>query len=262
MPNLWIKSILVNCKLGLTFFSCCLCLVLGCSKRLQPKVTSTTSITFKNNQEFQNLLSNNALTYQTLKLRGRGEYSENQKNISFQYRIHYYHDSLIWCSISAFGFQGMKILIRNDSSFIINYLEKSIKLLKNEEMLAQIGSAFSLHDLQKVLLGELPLLELENNTVMNQKNYISIHNKNSSNKISYKIAHDNLRLAEFYIQNDTLTSSMQYQDYHSVPTFPGNLILTIKGNRNLKISLKHQELEFDPTNIHFQFQIPANYVQE
>jgi len=63
--------------------------------------------------------------WQNVDIRGKGEFEQGNTQQSFTYRLKLIRDSVIWVSISKFGFEGVRALITTDSVFVLNRLDRT-----------------------------------------------------------------------------------------------------------------------------------------
>lgn len=100
-------------------------------------------------------LAADQLSYTTLALQYKATFiGERRQN--FTLRVHILKDSLLWLSAGLLGLEGARALVRPDSAFLMQRLEKTLYYAALDT-LRQLFPAYTLSDLANLLLGRWPI---------------------------------------------------------------------------------------------------------
>ena len=178
-------------------------------------------------------------------------------------------DSLIWISVSVkLGFEGLRLLIDQDSVAIINRGEKTYTKLSYEEFSEQLNFNLSYDLIQSVLLGDMPLPNTDSDQVVEDGNFVRIVQNKEDLVVENYIDKNLNKLFQIKILEKQSGNSLQldYKDFKALEnkTFAhsDNIVLNYdakSGNVNTEISLEYNKVSFEDKPLRFPFNIPKRY---
>jgi len=201
-------------------------------------------------------LTTDQLSYTTMALQYKATLAGERRQ-NFNLRIHLLKDSLVWLSASLFGMEGARGLIRPDSAFLLQRLEKTL-YYTTLDTLRSLLPAFSLSDLSNLLLGRWP-------EGLSSLNWLW-EPQSSTLSTSYRQAHlrailtsSPLRIASWEVALPTGTTLSLTYEWSDKP-IPTRISLTLPSGENLLLQL----VEFAPhaPDLGFAFRIPPDYKRQ
>jgi hypothetical protein len=254
------------CLLGLS-----LSVLPGC--QLTQKLTKDPEIAQLNKRRFLNAALDKAPAYNTLAIRGKGYFKQGDQRQKFSYRINLKRDSLIWASMTAFGIEGIRAIIRQDSAYVVNNLKNTY--YKTDLGIIEQYAGFSLDftTLQGLFIGSPHIAQAAQPLQAKEARWREKQGK------AYELFRERRGGYDFqYFFNDTtgqLTyidaqaqhrkrrSLIFYGDYQVVDEqgFPYLAKMAFEGRQPMKVELEHKQIEVDPERINFRFTIPEDYVR-
>lgn len=223
-------------------------------------------------------MSANQYEFQWLKGKLKGVYSiDNRKqNFSGQFRIR--RDSVIWCSITAMNIEVIRVMVRQDSVFLLNRLEKTYFATTVDYINKMLDTDVDFDMLQALLLGnDIPYYEkdkfdlsehastYELNTLGRRKlkKYVETTTDNQRVLIQkIQVSKGNFKIIEQSVKqlrtpNKKLTAT--YEDFENIGgLFPTNVEFVVSGTKKLNISFKFSKVIKDD-KFRFPFKFPSRY---
>ncbi len=186
---------------------------------------------------------------------------DDQKNVNVHIRM--LKDSLVWISAGLFGIEAARVLINKDSMVVLNKLEKTYMVYKNEAISGFSDVPLTVGQIQNLIIGQ-PVYALKLYKIaMNNDARISIQYPQEKFITSHQYGKQFYTIDTTAI-NDRTTSNYamaRYQDYSVVNghNFPLTTYLTASnGNKLIYIDMKFQDTDFE-TVVTFPFTIPSSY---
>ncbi len=105
---------------------------------------------------------NNLLLRATLEGSGDGQEIRASANIIWL------RDSVIWINVKKFGIEGLRVLIKRDSAYIVNRIDRSYGVLSLESLMSEYGVPGGFELLQDMLIGSawfLPNMHMTSDTL-------------------------------------------------------------------------------------------------
>lgn len=206
------------------------------------------------------------------------DYEIDNNNTSFSGQIRIRKDSIIWISISKFSIEGARILITQDSIFVVNRLDNNYFKSDFNYINRFINNAIDFDMLQALVLGnDLKYYEndkfksnYENgfislNTVNRHKLKKYIKNENDKLKIlvqnilvdpeTYKIK--NLTVKEVK-ENNKLKINYDNFEFIEKQLFPKLLHVSIISEKQINITIEYSKIYINES-LNFPFKIPEGY---
>ena len=223
-------------------------------------------------------MTKNQFNFEWLSVKFSADYEIDNNNTSFSGQIRIKKDSIIWISISKFSIEGARILITQDSIFVINrmdnnyfksdfnYINRFINSTVDFDMLQAfiVGNDFKYYENDKFKSS----FDGENfhlNTVNRHKLKKYIRNENDKLKIlvqnieidskNYKIKNLNVKEVK---ENNKLKIS--YSDFELISNqlFPKLLQISIISEKVIEIKIDYSKVNINE-ELNFPFKIPENY---
>ncbi len=179
-------------------------------------------------------------------------------------------DSLIWLSARpAFGIEAARMLIRTDSAFLVNRLEKSYSAVDIRSLSQQVNFDGDFKMLQALFLGNVPPLD-QNITPEKQEKYFVLKQIYELFETSMYVSRENKKLSKLSVQEKDGMNSL-FVDYSNFQTLEGQKIpfkvnavanfFNQKENKTdqTKIEIEHSRITFEKSDLSFPFSIPNNY---
>ena len=179
-------------------------------------------------------------------------------------------DSLIWLSARpAFGIEAARILIRTDSAFLVNRLEKSYMAFDIRTLSKQINFDGDFKTLQALFLGNIPPLN-KNIDPEKQEKFFVLNQIYELFETSMYVSRENKKLSKMSVQETDGMNSL-FVDYSNFQTLDGQKIpfkvnavanfFNKKENKTdqTKIEIEHKRINFEKSDLSFPFSIPDNY---
>jgi hypothetical protein len=91
--------------------------------------------------------------YKTFTARYKGNYN----GIPFKVQFRVKHDSVIWCSLSALSMEAGRMLITNDSLFVMDKINKQAYKFSKNEVASYVNEDLDNKSLEHIILDTIPL---------------------------------------------------------------------------------------------------------
>ncbi len=186
------------------------------------------------------------------------QYQASGKSVSFNARVSLIKDSLIYLSVSKFGFPVAKALITPQKASYYETIGKTYYEGTLTEIARQVGLSFDFYQLQAVITGDVPL-EIR----AGQWDFMPT----GRNEAPYKLVPDGdsfvkqLYLNRFFkvfsqkwMHND-LSADIRYEKYFEDTVLPENIVVETHDTR-IEIKVKKVMLNKAPE---FKYRIPGGY---
>ncbi len=174
-------------------------------------------------------------------------------------------DSLLWVSVSKFGFEGARILITQDSLFAVERLGKTYIKASFHEISDQIGFELSFKFLEDFILGNPYLSETENLVKMTASDTINVFPVLSDYKIQHSFLNSDyrVRLTNLRDEKTKVEAILSYDDYQELESgayfsYLRSIIVDALDEEESSVSIKFSKPEINVEKS-FKFSIPENY---
>ncbi|MEM6265387.1 MAG: DUF4292 domain-containing protein [Bacteroidota bacterium] len=208
---------------------------------------------------------NNISGYKTISISGKGkiDYPDGNIKIGASYRINMYNDSLIWISVRVLGFEGVRVLITEDSVYVLNRQDKTLTVSDYRAVNDFLGQKANISKAQDLILGNLLVIPEEVTVVERRANPRVYKGRASGTDFAYEINTEINKLVEVRVRNEILqqNSRLQYTDFEflgrqRVPK-AGNIKVTAPTEATLMF--KHSKMQLDNDKVTFKFNVPGSY---
>jgi hypothetical protein len=174
-------------------------------------------------------------------------------------------DSLIWVSVNgALGIEGMRVLINNDSVYILNKLDKEYQVRSIAYLQEVAALPLDLHTVQQLIIGN-PVF-LDSNIVSYSTDGSAISLLSEGQWFRHLISmnnNDHLVLHSKLDDIDPLRSRTCYLNYSDYETdkgvkFSTNRNISVTEKTKLDVKLNFKQYAFNET-LSYPFSVPKNY---
>jgi hypothetical protein len=198
---------------------------------------------------------------------------KQSQNAQVNFRIK--KDSLIWFSVSAFGLEAVRGIIRADSVYVIDKLHREFYAYNFNALSQEFNVDLNFSVLQSLVLGNLPVKKRGKNKYIKRENdYYLLHQEDGKVFIDNYIGDQNRKLRKLQLStgsnaNNKLT--MTFGDFQAIneKMFPFESLIKVdyQNKEDQKfyetlIELKHKKVEFPVVSPGFPFVIPKNYTKK
>jgi hypothetical protein len=189
----------------------------------------------------------------------------DDKHYDVNANLRMYRDSLIWVSVNAvFGIEAMRMLITNDSVYLLDKLNKTY-LIRSINYLQEVtGLPLTLSIVQDLLVGNPVFIDSNIVSYSNNSNTVSLLSIGTAFKNLVTINGNNNALLHSKLDDIDIsrsrTADLSYDDYESKKNrlFSSKRRITVAEKNKLDISLNFKQYEFND-DVNFPFSIPRNY---
>ena len=209
-------------------------------------------------------LKRNNLQFTTLSISGKGkaEMAAMKFNMGISYKLDLYVDSLIRIRVTKLGFEGARILITQDSIYILNRLNKTYT--SSDYSLAKkfTGLDADFGMLQALILGDFA-------PIPDQLEYYGkaapqlFRGMAGGTDFAYKLRRNPVKVMEIEATNKLLSQHtiIQYNEFKEVEEqfIPNEGAVNVISPEKAGFDFKHSRVNLNPSKISFKFNIPDNY---
>lgn len=212
----------------------------------------------------QKQMMQNQFEAKTVSAKAKIKFTDADRSMTVFSSIKMKKDSVIWLNAKAFGIEAGRVLIRPDSIFVLDrlnkrYMAKDIWWLQDE-----FGLPVDFQGLQAMLFGN-PIFFDSDLTIEQDSLYYILGSKDDRYETAYKANGATFKLVEMLISQpkDQRMGLIQLSDYQTLPngqsfSFNRNIGMNSPetGKTTVKIEMNKVEVD-EPVNI--SFSIPDRY---
>lgn len=197
--------------------------------------------------------------FTTAMFKGRGKFDQAGGNQSFGYRIHIKKDEMIWASISAFGIEGVRILARADSFFVLNRLKDEYYAGGYDYLEEKLGVKLDYQLLQDLLMGNAQLYR----EPTFPGNGVSFAFVDGDYTLNYFLDQQSQKPSKLEVvsQKQGKISELLYRSYGQSQgqAIPLELFFDVFFPKTTRVELQHKEAVLNATDLSFAFSIPDDF---
>ena len=142
------------------------------------------------------------------------KYEGNYNGIPFKIQVRAAHDSVIWCSISALSMEAGRMLITNDSVFVMDKINKEVYKKGKDFLTTHLKEDLSNSNLENMIIDTLPL---EKQLSLKTKPTIDLIIKKSIDENSTQNYNIKLSIGKSKYQLNVLQESIEYNKTQQYP---------------------------------------------
>lgn len=203
--------------------------------------------------------------FETLTLNGKAEVRMPAQGmrIGASYRINIAKDSLIWIRMSKFGIEAVRVLITQDSIFVLDKLSNSLRVTDFSLAERYTGLEGNFGALQDLILGNLYLIPEKMSAEKKKGNPHIFTGSQAGMDFRYTIDTDIYKVLEIEAQNSGQNqhSLIKYEDFKEAGTsrIATKGALSVIAPTETGVKFNHSKVEVNPNKISFKFTVPASY---
>lgn len=171
---------------------------------------SSCSTTKKSTKQVEVSQQKEETKYETFTSKYKGSYN----GIPFKIQVRAAHDSVIWCSLSALSMEAGRMLITNDSVFVMNKINKEVYKKSKNELSILLQEDLSNPVLEKMIVDSL---FFEKHLSLKTKPLIDLVIKKTIDKNYNQNYNINLSLGKTKYLLDVLQESIEYNKTQQYP---------------------------------------------
>ncbi|GAB4396365.1 MAG: hypothetical protein OHK0053_10280 [Microscillaceae bacterium] len=216
-------------------------------------------------------LSSQSADYQYLDTRIKLLYQGASQTTQAKVRLRLHRDTLLWASITgAVGVEGFRALVRADSVFVIDRLNKDYKEAPLDTLSQLLKTTIDFSVLQALLLGDLPqaAYEAAGKPAPSDENLIKWELNGATIRNYLHPRHGKLEKLEIDNPSRSQKMTVQYQQYQrkNGNWFPGKVLISAQylhtdtgEAAQMEITLVFAKTETGNTPLQFPFTVPSKY---
>jgi len=178
-------------------------------------------------------------------------------------------DSLIWISITGFGIEVTRILIRKDSVFVIDRLKKENQFEKYDinVLNERFNLEMSFQNLQAIILGNLPYAKsYKDKLTKNLPDYILLQQNRGNLKIDNHVKIATMKLEKVFLSEPTTKASLsiEYNDFgpldNYIFAYSSIIKVVLKDSADSEnttlVNINFTKIELTDKELNFPFNVP------
>lgn len=254
----------IHSKGDFTLILLALLLIWGCAK--SPKaMTEAAAENRYSDEEVLEGSKNAELDYHNLSIKGEGKFRNKKEKWTFAYKMSIVKDSIIWCSITKFGIEWVRMQITPDSLMIMDRSTKSFISTSYDWLQGKTGIELGFNALEQIMLGNVGYIT--DSLKADAKGNVAHRylGRKDSTLIACVISGENFKITRMEAENQQKNqkSFITYSNYMKLDEYllPAYVLLNIiKPERN-QIELIHNRMERNLEVINLSFVVPDNYAR-
>jgi len=141
-----------------------------------------------------------------------------QDNFTAKVVLRIKKDSIIWASISKTGIEGLRVLLRTDSVYVIDRLGKNFYRYSFKEVSALFKFDLNFEIIQSIIVGNMPFKSYDKNRTSKNENYWKIKQNERNIDIENYISLENKKLAQIFLVDSSTNSNMKlsYENFSNL----------------------------------------------
>ena len=194
-------------------------------------------------------------------------YKDNNQEISSAMDIRMKKDSIIWLSVKPMlGIEAMRIVITQDSVFILDQMQKSMSLMSMRDLGNKLNFPLNLKIAEALIVGNLPVEVKERGKISTEKEYFKLQQDERGFELISLISREHFKLEKINVKEEDTSNELvlRYQDFKIVEEqlipFTSTAILNYKFAKNggksgeMELNMHHTKISFPKEAVSFPFQ--------
>ncbi len=216
-----------------------------------------------------------------LSLKSNSSYKAGEESNSFKASIRLKKDSVIWMSVTAYGYEVMRVLARTDSIFLLNRPKKEFYAGTFEEVSTKMGVNLDFDIMQAIFLGnsvgfeEMKKVKRLNDekyfvlTSLNKNQFKRVTEKDKTIKEGFGIAFTHwVNPATYRVERinfldlETMKSAnIYYEDFEEQGDFQiaTEVRIEAEGPKPFLLKNEYSRISVEDEVLNFPFKIPSKY---
>jgi hypothetical protein len=217
-------------------------------------------------------LPQNTFNYLTTKSKFSFESgSQHIDNTSMNVRIQ--KDSIIWLSVTGFGFEVARGLITQDSVRFIDKINKNYYAFSYADLHKKYHFPLNFNLLESLFIGKVPLRDLDQGNWYHGEDFIVFKPESAQMDMDLYFKSDNLDYYQLKTidRNSQTFFGVEYGEHKQVQDhrFPFSSLISLLGRKSndndifkTTIQIQHTKMETAEVNPGFPFAVPSGYTQK
>ncbi len=205
------------------------------------------------------------LVFESLMISGKAEIDVPAQNLNMvvSYRAQILRDSLMLVRFTKFGFEALRMLVTQDSIYVLNKTNNTYQVSGYGLAAKFTGLDANFSLIQDLLLGNLHLIPEQFNTLHLPNKDWEFKGEKAGTNFTYVLSGEDFKPVSIITDNTTRQqhSSISYEDFKEVSNtqMPQKSRLEVTAPQLFTLGLEHTKVELNPQNLTFSFEIPDGY---
>ena len=215
-------------------------------------------------------LNINELDFENFQAKSKIKFDDGFQNFNANAHVRIKKDSVIWLSVStSIGIEGIRAIIRTDSIFIIDRLNKEFKAFGFDSLQNRFNIPIDFNMLQSALVGNLINRREKDDRILKENGFFLLKQNNGSYYIDNFVNSKTMKIEKVVIREQPVMNSLEivYDDFQFIDDklLPLDHVFHISQNKNnynstTELSIGYNKISVDDKRIKFPFNIPNKYV--
>ena len=212
------------------------------------------------------------LAFDYLSIKSKVELTQPNKVTKVTALIRMKKDSLIWFNLSgALGVQGMRVIITQDSVFIINRVENQFNAYSFDDISREFNFPIDYSIVQSMIIGDMPKPDIPRQNIKRGNKKRIIRQNMENILIDNYIDDTKMKLVELQVRERETDNELKllYKDFRLLndQAFPYSAFASLIhsnefGQLETQMLIEHSRVEVSDKELKFPFNIPNKYVRE
>jgi len=209
------------------------------------------------------------LEFEYLQAKSKVKYDDGMQNFNANANIRIKHDSIIWISITSTGIEALRAIIKKDSIFVIDRINKKYSEFSFDSLQSAYNIDFDYDMLQAVLVGNLIKTRKNDDKVVLEDEFYILKQNNNNLAINNYVNSKTMKIEKVNVIEEPSSSSLEirYDDYQisneMLFPFKNSVFLTYSRNNSeltSHLNLNFSRVAINEKKIKFPFNVPNRYV--
>lgn len=193
-------------------------------------------------------------------------FKDSKQEVKASVNIRLKKDSIIWLSMRQAGIEGVRILVSNDSVWIIDRLQNVFYAYDFAEISEKLKFKVDFKMLQSLIVGNLPV-ELDKNFVAKKQDDLFVGTQNVQNlQTEISVSRWNNKLTKLFLSETNGKILLEYSEFekNTEQIFPKKIQLLVNDsqkNNEIEAIIEHSKIELTDQELGFPFNIPKDFKQ-
>lgn len=205
---------------------------------------------------------------ENLALRSKIKYDSPDFSISATTNVRMKRDSIIWVSISSFGFEAARAVITRDTLMVLNKLEREVQTFNYEGLSRMLSFPITFDLVQSALLGNMARPMTAADGVLQSEGHYRITQDWGKVVVDNYVDEGTMKLDRVQALEEATKNSLTvlYGEFTAVENFlfPYNGVISLQYQANgepseTKIDIAHSRVEVPTEPLSFPFTVPDSY---
>ncbi|MCB9230178.1 MAG: DUF4292 domain-containing protein [Bacteroidia bacterium] len=206
------------------------------------------------------------LDFKTWSAKGKGQYDGPDQSLGFSYKIVIAKDSIIWGSLTKFGYEGLRMLVDQDSIHLRVTDSKELITCDYRIISNMIGMQVDFQIMQSLIVGNTHFLPDSLQHDGSNKEAVKVSGKYGAANLEYFIDRSLHKLVKLNADDplrEAKTSAI-WSEFQKLgdQVAAHSLSIQVEGKDQTHITFNHSEIELNGENPRFPFNVPDSYTRK